>query len=149
MSKHAGFCRRPAAARAGRAEAQVEQEEEAVKIEPKSIKALTLLSLKRTFDLFVGNYSQKVPLDEGAQKAKLACKVGGWVDSPGQAGAWSGELVAGLLCEEATRAPCKVGSCAVLGVLGCGPGCGPGLHARRSRAGCLRMGGGDLGLRKC
>lgn len=44
-------------------------------VEAKSVKALTLLSLKRTFDLFVGNYSVKVPLDEEAQKAKIACKV--------------------------------------------------------------------------
>ena len=40
--------------------------------------ALTLLSLKRTYDLFSGNHAQKVPLDEEAQKAKLACKVGPW-----------------------------------------------------------------------
>lgn len=33
-------------------------------IEGKTIKALTLLSVKRTFDLFAGNYGQKVPLDE-------------------------------------------------------------------------------------
>ena len=44
-------------------------------IEGKTVKAVTLLSLKRTHDLFVGNHGQKVPLDEAAQKAKLACKV--------------------------------------------------------------------------
>lgn len=44
-------------------------------MEAKSVKALTLLSLKRTFDLFVGNHSAKVPLDEEAQKAKIACKI--------------------------------------------------------------------------
>ena len=40
-----------------------------------AVQALTLLSLKRTHDLFVGNHGQKVPLDEEAQKAKIACKV--------------------------------------------------------------------------
>lgn len=45
-------------------------------IQGKTVKALTLLSLKRTHDLFVGNHGQKVPLDEEAQKAKIACKVG-------------------------------------------------------------------------
>lgn len=33
-------------------------------IEGKTVKALTILSVKRTFDLFAGNYGQKVPLDE-------------------------------------------------------------------------------------
>ncbi|PSC67497.1 pleiotropic regulatory locus 1 [Micractinium conductrix] len=44
-------------------------------IEGKTVKAITLLSLKRTHDLFVGNHGQKVPLDEEAQKAKIACKL--------------------------------------------------------------------------
>ncbi len=44
-------------------------------IEGKTVKALTLLSLKRTYDLFVGNHSQKVGLDEDSQKLKIACKV--------------------------------------------------------------------------
>jgi pleiotropic regulator 1 len=44
-------------------------------IQGKTVKALTLLSLKRTHDLFVGNHGQKVPLDEEAQKAKIACKM--------------------------------------------------------------------------
>lgn len=44
-------------------------------LQGKTIKAVTLLSLKRTHDLFVGNQGQKAPLDEEAQKAKIACKV--------------------------------------------------------------------------
>ncbi|KAK9809212.1 hypothetical protein WJX72_011496 [[Myrmecia] bisecta] len=44
-------------------------------IEGKTVKALTLLSLKRSYDLFVGNHGQKVPLDEDSQRAKIACKV--------------------------------------------------------------------------
>lgn len=44
-------------------------------IEGKTVKAITLLSLKRTHDLFVGSHGHKVPLDEEAQKAKLACKM--------------------------------------------------------------------------
>lgn len=58
--------------------AGVEQEQPddgEVPIEKRSVKGLTLLSLKRTFELFVGNYSVKVPLDEEAQKAKIACKM--------------------------------------------------------------------------
>ena len=49
--------------------------EEDVPIQPKSIKALTSLMLKRTYDMFVGNHSQKLPLDEQAQRAKIASKV--------------------------------------------------------------------------
>ena len=33
-------------------------------IEGKTVKALTLLSLKRTFDLFAGNFGQKAAADE-------------------------------------------------------------------------------------
>lgn len=44
-------------------------------IEGKTVKALTLLSLKRTYDLFVGNHGQKPGLDEDSQKLKIACKV--------------------------------------------------------------------------
>ena len=32
--------------------------------EGKTVKALCLLSLKRTFDVYAGNHSQKAPLDE-------------------------------------------------------------------------------------
>lgn len=46
-------------------------------VQPKGIKALTSLALKRTYDMFVGNYGQKVPLDEAAQRAKIASKVSG------------------------------------------------------------------------
>lgn len=41
----------------------------------RSVKAMTLLSLKRTFDLFAGTPSDSAPLFEPAQKAHLACKV--------------------------------------------------------------------------
>jgi pleiotropic regulator 1 len=44
-------------------------------IEGKTVKAMTMLSLKRTHDLFVGSHGQKVPLDEEGQRVKLACKV--------------------------------------------------------------------------
>ena len=44
-------------------------------VEARTVKALTLLSLKRTHDLFVGNHGHKVPLDEAAQRAKIACKM--------------------------------------------------------------------------
>ena len=33
-------------------------------IEGKTVRALTLLSVKRTLDLFAGNHGQKVPLDD-------------------------------------------------------------------------------------
>ncbi|KXZ47540.1 hypothetical protein GPECTOR_34g699 [Gonium pectorale] len=42
--------------------------------ETKTIKALTLQSLKRTYDLFVGNYGQPTPLDESSQLLKAAVK---------------------------------------------------------------------------
>jgi hypothetical protein len=45
-------------------------------VEKKSIKALTLMSIKRTFDLFVGNHSSKISVDDESQKAKIARKVG-------------------------------------------------------------------------
>lgn len=51
-------------------------------VEAKSVKALTLISLKRTFDLFVGNHSAKVPHDEEAQKAKIACKASAGAAAP-------------------------------------------------------------------
>lgn len=44
-------------------------------IEGKTVKAITLLSLKRTHDLFVSNHGQKVPVDEDAQRVKIACKM--------------------------------------------------------------------------
>ena len=33
-------------------------------LEKRSLKALTLQSLKRTYDMFAGNYSVKAPADE-------------------------------------------------------------------------------------
>jgi len=33
-------------------------------VEPKTVKTLTLQSLKRTFDLFVGNHGDALPIDE-------------------------------------------------------------------------------------
>jgi hypothetical protein len=50
-------------------------ETEEVPVQPKSIKTLTSLMLKRTYDMFVGNHSQKLPLDEQAQRTKIASKV--------------------------------------------------------------------------
>jgi hypothetical protein len=35
-----------------------------IPIEGKTVKALTTLSLKRTFDLFAGNHGQPLPTDE-------------------------------------------------------------------------------------
>jgi hypothetical protein len=46
-------------------------------VQPKTIKTLTSVMLKRTYDMFVGNHGQKVPLDEAAQRAKIASKVSG------------------------------------------------------------------------
>jgi hypothetical protein len=46
-----------------------------VPITARSLKALTMLSLKRTFDMFVANYGQNILLDEGAKQSKAACKV--------------------------------------------------------------------------
>lgn len=45
-------------------------------IEGKTVKALHLLVLKRSFELFQANHGQPVPLDEDSQRIKLACKVG-------------------------------------------------------------------------
>ncbi|GFR44655.1 hypothetical protein Agub_g5945 [Astrephomene gubernaculifera] len=42
--------------------------------ETKTVKALTLQSLKRTYDLFVSNYGQPTPLDEGSQLLKASIK---------------------------------------------------------------------------
>ena len=64
-------------------------------IEGKTVKAVTLLSLKRTHDLFVGNHGQKVPLDQAAQKAKLACKVR---KQPGVQGTASSGGLPGMIC---------------------------------------------------
>lgn len=44
-------------------------------VEVKTIKALTTLSLKRTYDLFAGNYGQPIPFDEESQQIKIACKI--------------------------------------------------------------------------
>jgi len=46
-------------------------------VKPKTAKALALLSLKRTFDLFAGNftYGQRTAADTESQKLKLSCKV--------------------------------------------------------------------------
>ena len=36
-------------------------------LEKRSLKALTLQSLKRTYDMFAGNYGVRTPADEGRQ----------------------------------------------------------------------------------
>jgi hypothetical protein len=44
-------------------------------VERRSVKALALLSLKRTYDLFATNHGDRVPADEGAQRVRLSYKV--------------------------------------------------------------------------
>jgi len=44
-------------------------------VETKTVKALTLQSLKRTLDLFQGNYGQRIPIDDESQRIKLKCKI--------------------------------------------------------------------------
>ena len=46
-------------------------------VKARTAKASALLSLKRTFDLFSGNYNfgQRTSADTESQKLKLACKV--------------------------------------------------------------------------
>ena len=46
-------------------------------IQAKSLRALTSLMLKRTYDMFVGNYGLKILPDEDAQRVKIAAKVSG------------------------------------------------------------------------
>lgn len=45
-------------------EAMATDQGEDIPVEQKTVKALTLVSLKRTFDLFAANHGQKVPIDE-------------------------------------------------------------------------------------
>ncbi|CAG9461852.1 unnamed protein product [Pedinophyceae sp. YPF-701] len=45
-------------------------------VESRSVRAQQLLSLKRTFDLFTGNFGEKIPLDEESQRVRIAAKVG-------------------------------------------------------------------------
>lgn len=40
------------------------QQEDIETVQPKTVNTLTLLSLKRTYDLFIGNRYQKLPIDE-------------------------------------------------------------------------------------
>ncbi|GMH35070.1 hypothetical protein BSKO_02938 [Bryopsis sp. KO-2023] len=44
-------------------------------IEGKTVRALTLLSVKRTRDMFAGSHGDRISLDEESQRAKIACKV--------------------------------------------------------------------------
>jgi hypothetical protein len=46
-------------------------------VKARTAKALALLSLKRTFDLFAGSftYGQRTAADTESQKMKLSCKV--------------------------------------------------------------------------
>jgi pleiotropic regulator 1 len=41
-------------------------------VEGKSIKALTLLSLKRTLEMFAGNYGEALPMDEERRVPRAA-----------------------------------------------------------------------------
>ena len=51
------------------------QQDGEVPVEGRTVKALTLLSLKRSYDLFVGDANKQPGLDEESQKLKIACKV--------------------------------------------------------------------------
>lgn len=54
------------------------QQEDIEELQPKTVKTLTLLSLKRTYDLFAANHAQKVPLDEeryGLVMALIFCRA--------------------------------------------------------------------------
>mmetsp|Transcript_8983 Transcript_8983/g.19254 ORF Transcript_8983/g.19254 Transcript_8983/m.19254 type:complete len:509 (-) Transcript_8983:502-2028(-) len=44
-------------------------------VEGKTIKTLTLLSLKRTHDMYSSNYGESLPMDETSQRLKIAIKV--------------------------------------------------------------------------
>jgi len=46
-----------------------------MEVETKTVKAVTLQSLKRTLDLFQGNYGQRLPIDEESQRRNLKCKI--------------------------------------------------------------------------
>mmetsp|Transcript_19168 Transcript_19168/g.32932 ORF Transcript_19168/g.32932 Transcript_19168/m.32932 type:complete len:518 (+) Transcript_19168:30-1583(+) len=52
--------------------AAVAQEEP---VEPQSVNTLCLKSLKRTYDMFVGNYGLKMPEDLASQKLKIEAKI--------------------------------------------------------------------------
>lgn len=45
-------------------------------IERRSVKALALLQVKRTYDLFGGQLLETAPIDDEAKKIKITCKVG-------------------------------------------------------------------------
>lgn len=45
----------------------------------KSIRALTSLLLKRTYDMFIGNHGQRIPVDEESQRLKVFSKVSYWL----------------------------------------------------------------------
>jgi hypothetical protein len=47
------------------------------RIARKSIRALTSLLLKRTYDMFIGDYGQRIPVDEEAERRKIFSKVSG------------------------------------------------------------------------
>ncbi|KAL3154918.1 Prolactin-2C3 [Trebouxia sp. C0009 RCD-2024] len=53
------------------AETQLEE----LPVEKRSVKALQLQQLKRSFDLFAGNHESKPDVDTGSQEAKLRCKI--------------------------------------------------------------------------
>jgi pleiotropic regulator 1 len=44
-------------------------------VQPRSIKVLTSILLKRTYDMFLGNHGQRVPLDEASQRLKIGSKI--------------------------------------------------------------------------
>lgn len=53
-------------------------------IEKRSVKALALLQVKRTYDLFGGQLLETAPIDDEAKKIKIACKVDGGEGKEGE-----------------------------------------------------------------
>lgn len=54
---------------------ETDKEDTDYPIKKQSIKMLTSTLLKRTYDMFIGNQGQRIPLDEEAQKIKILSKV--------------------------------------------------------------------------
>ncbi|CAD7701045.1 unnamed protein product [Ostreobium quekettii] len=44
-------------------------------VERKTVKAMALLTMKRTHDMFAQNHGEQLPLSESSQRAKIACKL--------------------------------------------------------------------------
>eukprot|EP00798_Chlamydomonas_sp_ICE-L_P020811 gene20810-27646_t len=46
-----------------------------IAIEGKTVKHITLGSVKRAYDLFAGNHGESIPADEDSQRLKIAIKI--------------------------------------------------------------------------